>query len=344
MKDILNRRVAGEALSENEAREIMLRIGQGEINPSQIAAFLSSYWFNPIQVDELKGFVAAMLDLAVTVDLSEFDAMDVCGTGGDGKDTFNISTTSSFIIVGAGQKIAKHGNHGVSSSVGSSTVLEFLGLKFNNDPKILKRKMETAGMCFLHAPLFHPAMRFAAPARKELATATVFNILGPLANPARPKAAAIGVANERMHLVMAQVLADRGVDGFVFRGDDGLDEITLATATSVLSIGSGEITSDRIDAKDFGLANAPISALVGGDARENARITNAIFAGEKGAPRDAVLLNAAAAIAAFDGQVGQSIHERISASLLKAADAVDSGAAAKLLTSWVTLSQELAKD
>jgi anthranilate phosphoribosyltransferase len=165
-----------------------------------------------------------------------------------------------------------------------------------------------------------------------------------LANPARPKAAAIGVANERMHLVMAQVLADRGVEGFVFRGDDGIDEITLATTTSMLTIGGGEITSDRIDAKDFGLTNAPISALVGGDASENARITTAIFAGEKGAPRDAVLLNAAAAIAAFDGDNGLGIHERISVSLVKAAEAIDSGAATKLLTKWVTLSQELAKN
>jgi anthranilate phosphoribosyltransferase len=146
-----------------------------------------------------------------------------------------------------------------------------------------------------------------------------------------------------MHLVMAQVLAERGVEGFVFRGDDGLDEITLATATSVLTIGSGEISSDRIDAKDFGLANAPISALVGGDASENARITNSIFAGEKGAPRDAVLLNAAAAIAAFDGDTGLGIHERLSASLAKAAKAVDSGTAANLLSKWVTLSRELAK-
>jgi anthranilate phosphoribosyltransferase len=184
-------------------------------------------------------------------------------------------------------------------------------------------------------------MRFAAPARKELGTPTVFNILGPLANPARPKAAAIGVANERMHLVMAQVLADRGVEGFVFRGDDGLDEITLATSTSVLTLGNGEITSDRIDAKDFGLENAPIAALVGGDANENARITKEIFAGEKGAPRDAVLLNAAAAIAAFDGDMSQGIHERIAKSLTKAITAVDSGAAADLLNRWVVLSQSL---
>jgi anthranilate phosphoribosyltransferase len=185
-------------------------------------------------------------------------------------------------------------------------------------------------------------MRFAAPARKELATATVFNILGPLANPAKPKAAAIGVANDRMHLVMAQVLAERGVEGFVFRGDDGLDEITLATTTSVLTIGNGEISSDRIDAKDFSLANAPISALVGGDAQENARITRAIFAGERGAPRDAVLLNAAAAIAAFDGEFELSLHERLSKSLEKATESIDSGKANSLLDKWILLSNKLA--
>jgi anthranilate phosphoribosyltransferase len=147
-----------------------------------------------------------------------------------------------------------------------------------------------------------------------------------------------------MHLVMAQVLAERGVEGFVFRGDDGLDEITLATSTSVLTIGGGEISSDRIDAKDFGLSNAPISALVGGDASENARITKAIFAGERGAPRDAVLLNAAAAIAAFDGETERTIQERITSSLAKAVTAVDSGSASELLGKWITLSQELAKN
>ena len=184
-------------------------------------------------------------------------------------------------------------------------------------------------------------MRFAASARKELGVPTVFNILGPLANPAKPKAAAIGVANERMHLVMAQVLADKGCDGFVFRGDDGLDEIILATTTSVLIIGNGEIKSDRIDAKDFGLAHAPLEAIVGGDAAENAEISRAIFKGERGAPRDAVLLNAAAAIAAFEGNFNQDIRSRINAGLARASDAVDSGAATELLNRWAALTQEI---
>ena len=184
-------------------------------------------------------------------------------------------------------------------------------------------------------------MRFAGPARKELGMPTVFNILGPLANPARPKAAAIGVADERMHLVMAQVLAARGVDGFVFRGDDGLDEITLATSTSVLTIGNGEISSQVIDPLDFSIDRAPISALAGGDASENARITTAIFAGERGAPRDAVVLNAAAAIAAYEGSFKSNLQERISQSISKATVAIDSGAASKLLADWIKLSQAL---
>jgi anthranilate phosphoribosyltransferase len=184
-------------------------------------------------------------------------------------------------------------------------------------------------------------MRFAGPARKELGTPTVFNILGPLANPAKPQAAAIGVANERMHLVMAQVLGDRGVDGFVFRGDDGLDEITLATTTSVLTIGGGEISSDLIDPLDFGIQRAPISALVGGDATENARITTAIFAGEKGAPRDAVVLNAAAAIAAYEGRFELNLHSRMAAGISRAVEAIDSGAATRLIAQWAELSQKL---
>jgi anthranilate phosphoribosyltransferase len=195
------------------------------------------------------------------------------------------------------------------------------------------------GFCF--APIFHPAMRFAAPARKELGVPTVFNILGPLANPAKPQAAAIGVADDRMHLVMAQVLATRGVDGFVFRGDDGLDEITLSSTTSILSIGNGEIRSDLIEPSDFGITRAPVSDLVGGDAAENARITLAIFAGEKGPPRDAVMLNAAAAIAAFEGEMDLSVQERISRGLKRAEEAVDSGATTALLQRWISLTQSL---
>jgi anthranilate phosphoribosyltransferase len=197
------------------------------------------------------------------------------------------------------------------------------------------------GFCF--APKFHPAMRFAAPARKELGVSTIFNILGPLANPAKPKAAAIGVANDRMHLLMAQVLSAKGVDGFVFRGDDGLDEISLATTTSVLTIGQGEISSDLIDPSDFGISKAPITDLVGGDAQFNAGVSRAIFSGERGAPRDAVALNAAAAIAAYKGEFAKSLAERMRDGFADAIEAIDSGAATALLANWVTVSQRLAK-
>ncbi|MEY4037191.1 MAG: hypothetical protein RL201_572, partial [Actinomycetota bacterium] len=290
--------------------------------------------------EEVGALVEQMYQFCSPISITE-RAVDTVGTGGDGAHTINISTTAAIIAAAAGARVVKHGNRAASSKSGAGDLLEALGVAINLDGDKVAKTVAELGIGFCFAPVFHPAMRFAAPARKELGTATVFNILGPLANPAKPKAAAIGVANDRMHLVMAQVLAERGVEGFVFRGDDGLDEISLATTTSVLTIGNGEIASDRVDAKDFGIANAPISALVGGDAQENARVTKAIFAGERGAPRDAVLLNAAAAIAAFDGELQLTVHERILKSLKKAETAVDSGKASILLDSWVARSNQL---
>jgi len=240
--------------------------------------------------------------------------------------------------------VVKHGNRASSSKSGAADLLEALGVNISLDGAGVEKTVSELGIGFCFAQKFHPAMKNAAAVRKELGVPTVFNILGPLANPAKPQAAAIGVANERMHLVMAQVLGDRGVDGFVFRGDDGLDEITLATTTSVLSIGDGTIESDRIGPADFGLSSAPISALVGGDANENARITRAIFTGERGAPRDAVLLNAAAAIAAYEGDLKSDIHERLQMGLKRATDAVDTGKATTLLNQWATLTQNLASN
>jgi anthranilate phosphoribosyltransferase len=332
---------SGIDLNPQEAQDLMREVLEDRADKEILKQFLLALKNKGETAEEVGALVAQMYEHCAPIRIAE-RAVDTVGTGGDGAHTINISTTAAIIAAAAGARVVKHGNRAASSKSGAGDLLEALGVAINLDGAKVAKTVSELGIGFCFAPVFHPAMRFAAPARKELATATVFNILGPLANPARPTAAAIGVANERMHLVMAQVLAGRGVEGFVFRGDDGLDEITLATTTSVLTIGSGEITSDRIDAKDFGLANAPISALVGGDANENARITSSIFAGEKGAPRDAVLLNAAAAIAAFDGDNGLGIHERISVSLIKASSAVDSGAAANLLTRWVKLSQELA--
>ena len=289
---------------------------------------------------EVGALVDQMYEHCAPITIKE-RAVDTVGTGGDGAHTINISTTAAIIAAAAGVKVIKHGNRAASSKSGSADLLEALGIHINLDGTGVEKTFSELGIGFCFAPVFHPAMRFAGPARKELATPTVFNILGPMANPAKPQAAAIGVANESMHLVMAQVLSDRGVDGFVFRGDDGLDEITLATTTSVLTIGGGEITRGLIDPLDFGIDRAPIASLVGGDSVENARITAAIFAGEKGAPRDAVVLNAAAAIAAYEARFDLNLQERMALAVSRAIDAIDSGASARLVSKWAELSQKL---
>ena len=289
---------------------------------------------------EVGALVDQMYEHCAPITINE-RAVDTVGTGGDGAHTINISTTAAIIAAAAGVKVVKHGNRAASSKSGSADLLEALGIHINLDGTGVEKTFSELGIGFCFAPVFHPAMRFAGPARKELATPTVFNILGPMANPAKPQAAAIGVANESMHLVMAQVLGDRDVDGFVFRGDDGLDEITLATTTSVLTIGGGEITRGLIDPLDFGIDRAPIASLVGGDSVENARITTAIFAGEKGAPRDAVVLNAAAAIAAYEARFDLNLQERMALGVSRAIDAIDSGASTRLVSKWAELSQKL---
>jgi anthranilate phosphoribosyltransferase len=331
---------SGLDLEVSEIQEIMRAILGGESDIENIKKFLLSLKAKGETPEEVGALVSEMYQHSTPISIVE-RAVDTVGTGGDGAHTINISTTAAIIAAAAGARVVKHGNRAVSSKSGASDFLEAMGVVPGLNAAGVERTVRELGIGFCFAPVFHPAMRFAAPARKELATSTVFNILGPLANPARPRAAAIGVANERMHLVMAQVLSEKGCDGFVFRGDDGLDEITLATTTSILSIGNAEIKSERIDAKDFGMANAPIEAIVGGDAQENARISSAIFAGERGAPRDAVILNAGAAISAFEGDLDSDIKERITAGVRRAETAVDSGAARDLLEKWAALTHEI---
>lgn len=331
---------SGLDLEASEIQEIMRAILGGESDIENIKKFLLSLKAKGETSEEVGALVSEMYQHSTPISIVE-RAVDTVGTGGDSAHTINISTTAAIIAAAAGARVVKHGNRAVSSKSGASDFLEAMGVVPGLNAAGVERTVRELGIGFCFAPVFHPAMRFAAPARKELATSTVFNILGPLANPARPQAAAVGVANERMHLVMAQVLSEKGCDGFVFRGDDGLDEITLAATTSILSIGNAEIKSDRIDAKDFGMANAPIEAIVGGDAQENARISSAIFAGERGAPRDAVILNAGAAIAAFEGDLDSDIKERITAGVRRAEKAVDSGAARDLLEKWAALTQEI---
>ncbi len=331
---------SGLDLERDEIQGAMREILGGDSDIESVKSFLLALKNKGETSDEVGALIEVMYAHAGPITITE-RAVDTVGTGGDGAHTINISTTAAIIAAAAGARVVKHGNRAVSSKSGASDFLEALGVVPGLTGAGVERTVRELGIGFCFAPVFHPAMRFAAPARKELGVPTVFNILGPLANPAKPQAAAIGVANERMHLVMAQVLAEKGCDGFVFRGDDGLDEITLATTTSVLSIGNAEIKSDRIDAKDFGMQNAPIEAIVGGDAAENARISRAIFAGERGAPRDAVLLNAAAAIAAFEGDMLSDVRERLTLGLERAVRAVDSGAALSLLDKWAALTQEI---
>ncbi len=338
--EYIDRLTNGLDLEASEISSVMETILQGSAEIEDIKNFLLALKAKGETAEEVGALVSQMFSHSAPISIQE-RAVDTVGTGGDGAHTINISTTAAIIAASSGARVVKHGNRAASSRSGSGDLLEALGVAISLDGKAVEKCVAELGIGFCFAPIFHPAMRFAAPARKELGVPTVFNILGPLANPARPQAAAIGVADDRMHLVMAEVLANRGVDGFVFRGDDGLDEITLSATTSILSIGNGEIRSDLIDPLDFGISRAPVTDLVGGDASENARITLSIFAGERGAPRDAVLLNAAAAIAAFDGEKSLSVHERIQSSLTKAAAALDSGATSQLLEKWVSLTQSL---
>ena len=328
-------------LSSSSAQWAMSEILQGETDIAQIKEFLLALKTKGETAEEVNAFVNVMYQHSAPINITE-RAVDTVGTGGDGFNTINISTTAAIVAAAAGAKVVKHGNRAASSKSGSADLLEALGVNIDLVGDGVETVFREVGIGFCFAPKFHPAMRFAAPARKELGVATVFNILGPLANPAKPKAAAIGVANDRMHLLMAQVLSAKGVDGFVFRGDDGLDEISLATTTSVLTIGQGQISSDLIDPAEFGISKTPITELVGGDAQFNAEVSRAIFRGEKGAPRDAVALNAAAAIAAFKGEFDKSLTERMHDGYVDAIKAIDSGAATTLLDEWVTVSQRLA--
>lgn len=336
----ISRLKSGLDLETEDVQWCMNEILTGNANLEVIKEFLLALKSKGETSEEVGALVAQMYQHCAPITINE-RAVDTVGTGGDGAHTINISTTAAIIAAAAGVKVIKHGNRAASSKSGSADLLEALGINIDLDGAGVEKTFSELGIGFCFAPVFHPAMRFAAPARKELGTPTVFNILGPMANPAKPKAAAIGVANERMHLVMAEVLSARGVDGFVFRGDDGLDEITLATTTTVLTIGSGEMRSDRIDPLDFEINRAPISALVGGDATENARITTAIFSGEKGAPRDAVVLNAAAAIAAYEARFDLNLHQRMALGISRAVDAIDSGAATHLVSRWAEFTQKL---
>lgn len=323
MKQYLEKRISGEILTKAEAQEALSMIGRGEVNNSQITAFLTTYMMKMVTAEELEGFRDAMLGLAVTVNLSEFSPMDVCGTGGDGKDTFNISTTASFVVAGAGQHVAKHGNHGVSSSVGSSTVLEYLGVKFTNDESYLKTKIEDAGICFLHAPLFHPAMRFVGPIRKELGMKTFFNMLGPILNPAQVKKQITGVYHEEVLGVYGQLFQKTNANFGVLYGLDGYDEISLTSDFELIT----KRGKERFSPEQLGLTKCKQEDLHGGNnVEESAKILVSILE-NKGtkAQTEVVVANAAMALYCADELLS------VSDAVLKAKESLESG---KALTSF----------
>lgn len=264
MKNILNRLIQHETLEKEEAKQVLVNIANGSYNTSQIASFLTVFMMRSITIEELEGFRDALLELCVAVDLSDYNPIDLCGTGGDGKDTFNISTLSSFVTAGAGVFVTKHGNYGVSSSCGSSNVMEYLGVKFSNKADFLERCIAEAKICVLHAPLFHPAMKNVAPIRRELGVKTFFNMLGPMVNPAFPKHQLVGVFNLELLRLYGFLYQKTDKNFSIIHALDGYDEISL-TGTTKLVTNQGETT---LNPEDFGIQKLTPSSIGGGDSVE----------------------------------------------------------------------------
>ncbi|MEM6641383.1 MAG: anthranilate phosphoribosyltransferase [Bacteroidota bacterium] len=295
MKDILNRLINNQVLSREEAKKVLTGLTSGEFNNSQVASFLTIYLMRAITVHELEGFRDAMLDLCNRVPLDEYNTIDVCGTGGDGKNTFNISTISSFVVAGAGVNVAKHGNYGVSSVSGSSNVLESLGVKFSGDPDQMKRSIEEAGICFMHAPLFHPAMKNVGPVRKELGIKTFFNMLGPMVNPAFPPNQLVGVFSLELARLYGYLYQNAGKKFAIVHALDGYDEISLTGNFKLISNGKETLVSPE----DLGLQQLAQEDLYGGETIEDsAHIFDAVLSNEGStAQTEVVLANAAMAVA-----------------------------------------------
>ncbi len=315
MKETLNRLINHEILEKQDAKKILVNIAKGDYNTSQIAAFLTVYMMRSVTIEELEGFRDALLELCLAVDLSDYNPIDLCGTGGDGKDTFNISTLSSFVTAGAGIKVTKHGNYGVSSKCGSSNVMEFLGIKFSNEADFLTRSIEEAGICVLHAPLFHPAMKNVAPIRKELAVKTFFNMLGPMVNPAFPKNQMVGVFNLELARMYGYLYQNTDKNFTVLHALDGYDEISLTGDTKTISNGSEGI----IKPSDFGLTPINAEAIIGGDdIADSAQIFMSVLNG-KGteAQNNVVCANAGVAIATVVGITPREGFEKAKESLLR---------------------------
>jgi anthranilate phosphoribosyltransferase len=321
----------------------MNEIMAGDASPARLAAFAVLLRTKGETADELAGLVRTMIDRATPVQV-EGRAVDVVGTGADRAHTVNISTMAALVVAGSGRRVVKHGNRAASSSCGSADVLEELGVVIDLPPEGVVRTVEAAGIGFCFAPVFHAGMRHAGAPRRELGVPTFFNFLGPLTNPGRVPAAAVGCADARMAPVMAGVLAGRGDTALVFRGDDGLDELTTTTTSSVWVAAEQAVVPASVDPAELGIAPVAPQALRGGSPPFNAEVVREVLAGRGGGVRDAVLLNAAAAIAAYDGfgiadVEGAGLAAVLRPALADAAAAVDSGGAADVLQRWVSASR-----
>ena len=295
MKQLLNRLINHESISSEEAKQVLVNISEGQYNQSQIASFLTVYMMRSITLEELQGFRDALLELCIAVDLKDFNPIDLCGTGGDGKDTFNISTLSSFVTAGAGVNVAKHGNYGVSSACGSSNVMEHLGIKFSNDKDFLKNSIDKTGICVLHAPMFHPAMKNVAPIRRELGVKTFFNMLGPMVNPSFPKNQMVGVFNLELQRLYGYLYQQTDKNYSIVHALDGYDEISLTGKTKVIS----NNTETMFYPEDLGVKQIEQSAIFGGNTVEDAaKIFVNVISGEgTEAQNNVVCANAGLAIA-----------------------------------------------
>ena len=331
--------LAGQSLSEQDTSWAMGEIMRGDASPAQTAGFVVALRAKGETAQEVAGLVDVMLELAAPVQVP-VRVVDTCGTGGDRSHSVNISTMAALVVAAAGVPVVKHGGRASSSASGSADVLEALGVVVDLPAAAVAPCLEQAGIAFCFAPVFHPGMRHAAVPRRELGIGTVFNILGPLTNPTRPAAQSIGVSEARLAPVMASVLARRGTDALVFRGDDGLDELTTTTTSRVWTVSGGVVSEAAFDPASLGLARATLEDLRGGTAEVNAAVARGVLAGDAGPVRDAVLLNAAAAIAAFEAAAGE-LEARLAAGLARASAALDAGQAEALLARWVEVSRSL---
>lgn len=337
--DLLATLLAGMSLDSQDTAWAMREVMSGDATPVQLAGFLVALRAKGETAQELAGLVEVMLERAPRVQTSS-RVVDTCGTGGDRASTVNLSTMAALVVAGAGVPVVKHGNRAASSRCGSADLLEALGVVIDLPPDAVGTCLARAGLAFCFAPVFHAGTRFAAPARSELGVPTVFNVLGPLTNPARPAAQAVGVSDRRMAPVMAGVLAARGSDALVFRGQDGLDELTTTGPSTIWVVTGGRVREELFDPAELGLARSSRADLRGADAGFNAEVCRRVLAGERGPVRDAVLLGAAAALAAHAGGDGP-LRDRLGDGLERATAGLESGGAADALERWVRVSQEL---